>query len=401
MLRTLKAKLKARVQRAAWAGRDAQAAAQTIAELKGRVSDLGTEAGTAERTIDELRRQVADLGNELAGLGSACERLSNELEALRSAEPEPIDAGEVERIFRAALPGDLLNQPAVGSLIYPMPRPADGYVVDAPADDAPLASDGLPLPPPLLREGYGVQADGSYSDEAYLRSGISTAGRIEAMLDRQGFTLDRPIRVLDFGGSSGRVLRHFVPKVDLAGGGELWSVDCSSPNIAWAETHLCPPMNFAVTTTAPHLPFPDGYFDLIFAGSVFTHIAELTDAWLLELKRITKPGGFNVLTFFDEQSLNAVREGFDGNKAWPFIQEFDRETGVLSRPYAYFVYKSSPKLTRIAFGDAFLRSKLSRLFDLREVAHGAYGWQTAYVLQSTGPGTRGARDVTQHAGSGA
>ena len=50
-------------------------------------------------------------------------------------------------------------------------------------------------------------------------------------------------------------------------------------------------MNFATVTTAPHLPFADGYFDFAYCSSVFTHISDLADAWLLELRRIVRSGG--------------------------------------------------------------------------------------------------------------
>jgi SAM-dependent methyltransferase len=48
----------------------------------------------------------------------------------------------------------------------------------------------------------------------------------------------------------------------------------------------------------PPLPFAeDNSFDLVYAFSVFTHIpAEHQEAWLLEMKRILKPGGFLVCT---------------------------------------------------------------------------------------------------------
>jgi len=34
-----------------------------------------------------------------------------------------------------------------------------------------------------------------------------------------------------------------------------------------------------------HLPFEDSSFDLVYCGSVFTHVSDLADAWFLELRR--------------------------------------------------------------------------------------------------------------------
>ena len=43
----------------------------------------------------------------------------------------------------------------------------------------------------------------------------------------------------------------------------------------------------------PTLPIPDQHFDVITAFSVFTHIDELESSWLLELRRVLKPGGLS------------------------------------------------------------------------------------------------------------
>lgn len=52
-----------------------------------------------------------------------------------------------------------------------------------------------------------------------------------------------------------------------------------------------PSFRFVTTTTLPHLPFADGYFHMIHAGSVFTHIADLAEAWLLEIRRVLARAG--------------------------------------------------------------------------------------------------------------
>ena len=51
---------------------------------------------------------------------------------------------------------------------------------------------------------------------------------------------------------------------------------------------------------APPLPLPDAHFDVVTAFSVFTHIDELDSPWLLELRRILKPGGLLDATIHDE-----------------------------------------------------------------------------------------------------
>jgi len=77
---------------------------------------------------------------------------------------------------------------------------------------------------------------------------------------------------------------------------QIWGVDISARHIVSCQENLNPPFNFATVTTQPHLPFEDRYFDLIYCASVFTHIDDLADAWLLELKRVTHPGGRAYIT---------------------------------------------------------------------------------------------------------
>ena len=77
-------------------------------------------------------------------------------------------------------------------------------------------------------------------------------------------------------------LRHFLPEAESA---EFWGCDLHGPTIAWLDENLSPPMHFYVNDERP-LRHPDGYFDLIYAISVFTHITVDWSAWLLELHRI-------------------------------------------------------------------------------------------------------------------
>src|SRR5204863_7451754 len=68
-----------------------------------------------------------------------------------------------------------------------------------------------------------------------------------------------------------------------------------------------------VTTTAAHLPFEDRFFDLVYCGSVFSHMGEMCDAWLLELARVIRPGGTLYLTVVTRDSLRSYLE------LWPEI----------------------------------------------------------------------------------
>jgi ubiquinone/menaquinone biosynthesis C-methylase UbiE len=152
----------------------------------------------------------------------------------------------------------------------------------------------LPIPPRELVERTGPRHE-QESDEwfrgLYERTGRARRLGIERALP-EGFSFDGK-RVLDFGCGAGRVLRQFKRE---ARSGEFWGCDLYEPTISWLQENLTPPFRFYVSEGLP-LPHPDEYFDLVYAISVFTHITDDWAAWMLELHRILKPGGFLLATF--------------------------------------------------------------------------------------------------------
>jgi SAM-dependent methyltransferase len=66
--------------------------------------------------------------------------------------------------------------------------------------------------------------------------------------------------------------------------------------------------NFELTAAMPPLPFPEERFDLIYAYSVFSHLAEsVADRWIDELRRVLRPGGALILTTRDRFFLDDLR----------------------------------------------------------------------------------------------
>ena len=149
---------------------------------------------------------------------------------------------------------------------------------------------GLPVPPRALFAGY------AQTPEDYTALGEVHVSTMLDLLAQSGMTLQRGDRVLDHGCAAGRMIRCLN---ELANDCEIWGIDISAPSIYWCKQYLTPPFHFATTTTIPHLPFEDRYFTLVCHGSVFTHIDDLADAWLLELRRVLAPGGRIYLTIHD------------------------------------------------------------------------------------------------------
>ncbi len=100
-------------------------------------------------------------------------------------------------------------------------------------------------------------------------------------------------RVLDFGCGCGRVLAYLRREI----AGELTGSDIDGEAIAWCQENLAEVGTFVRNEIMPPLPFPDATFDLTYAVSVFTHLPKRMErAWLRELTRVTKPGGYLLLT---------------------------------------------------------------------------------------------------------
>jgi len=173
------------------------------------------------------------------------------------------------------------------------PIDPDAEILRLPAAAERTVNSALPIPPAELCAGYHAG-----SDAAYLESGKRDIDAIKDMIRRNAPDVSPIRRVLDWGCSSGRMLRHWQ---DLAvSGGEAWGCDICSTTLEWSTTNLSPPFRFFQSTTRPSLPLPDASMDLVYGNSVFTHIRELVDTWLMELRRIVRPGGLVFTTILDE-----------------------------------------------------------------------------------------------------
>jgi ubiquinone/menaquinone biosynthesis C-methylase UbiE len=146
--------------------------------------------------------------------------------------------------------------------------------------------------------GYGDR------EEEYLRSGLRDSMNMLSILQKTEFTVTNTSKVLDFGCAAGRMLRHVQIAYPAT---ECWGVDIDTSRIGWCAHNLTPPMHFLATTGNPVLPFPNAYFDLVYAGSVFTHITDNVEAWLAELVRISKPSGRLYITVHDAHTVELLQ----------------------------------------------------------------------------------------------
>jgi SAM-dependent methyltransferase len=173
---------------------------------------------------------------------------------------------------------ELLRQPAVVELIQ---------------------SDEMPIPATEDRE--------NYYDERHIEywiSGLADCRKMESYLP------SGRARYLDFGGATGRVSRHITRNAER----EVWLCDINANWIAWIDQYFNRPIRAFQNRIQPSLPLEDGYFDLVSAFSVFTHLDQDEMPWLLELRRILRPGGYLYLTVLDENVWNRLKD-----PAWEWL----------------------------------------------------------------------------------
>lgn len=171
------------------------------------------------------------------------------------------------------------------------------------------APDGLPIPPRRLI----VRVSGTPDVRWFLESGALAAEAIRSALARRGIALEELDAVLEFGCGCGRVTRHLrhLRAARIAGS------DHDRAAIAWCRRHL-PFARFDVNGLGPPLAHESEAFDLVYALSVLTHLAEsLQLPWVRELERVLRPGGHLLLSVhgaryeerLDDDERRAFRAG--------------------------------------------------------------------------------------------
>jgi tetratricopeptide (TPR) repeat protein/ubiquinone/menaquinone biosynthesis C-methylase UbiE len=252
------------------------------------------------------------------------------------------------------------------------------YQSDQPSQDPETGHWDFDLPPKELMFVF------SESPEYYLNSGEVQISLLQETLEKAGYFIQAGSRVLDFGCASGRMIRHLEKFAETC---EIWGTDISGDCISWCQQNLSPPFNFFMGTTHPHLPFEDGYFDVIYAGSVFTHIDDLADAWFLELRRILKPGGMAYVTIQEQHLIETVKEfseaWLDRNNIWLPDQKTECYQKYQEYSQSNFSMFTLGRDTRsLVFYDLdYFCQKRQPWFKTVNVRREAYYWQTAILLE--------------------
>lgn len=255
---------------------------------------------------------------------------------------------------------ELVYRPYMPGCDYVMPRQSSSVAPD----------EDLPIPPPHLRLLHD-----------HVKYGRLHVAQMREIVQASGFSFEKHGRILDFGCGAGRMIRHFR---DLSEACEIWGTDISAEHIYWCKQHLSPPFHFATTTKVPHLPFEDRSFQFIYCGSVFTHIDDLADAWLLELKRILAPGGRLYLTIHDDHTVALFESGrYDSAdivrhmKSAAIYQQAKHSFGMFTI--------GRDNASQVFYDLDYFSKSLRSMFEIVSITREAYFYQTAILLTRKSP----------------
>ena len=133
-------------------------------------------------------------------------------------------------------------------------------------------------------------------------------------------------RVLDIAGGTGDLALAFAPKVGVSG--QVVHTDINEAMLREGRNRLLDAgVNLpTLACDAEHLPFADGYFDLVTVAFGLRNMTH-KDAALLEMNRVLKPGGKLL------------------------VLEFSKVAKPLAKIYDWYSFKVLPKLGKLVAND--------------------------------------------------
>lgn len=270
-----------------------------------------------------------------------------------------------------------MENPSICAKYDPYLEKQASWIIPKTPNDSNMGSDsGLAIPPQEL---WGGVYD--HNTALYLSAGQSHVETMRSITETSNFRFEDGDRILDFGCAGGRMIRWFN---DLSDKCDIWGTDVSQACILWCQQHLSPPFKFVTTTSFPHLPFEDGYFKFIYAGSVFTHIPALADAWLLELKRVLCPGGRIYITVHDKHCLEIILAEPQKNIGlYETLISHSQESELKSDFGIFTISKMNYQRgfdSQVFYDIDFLCENWGRVLNVLSVTPEAYAYQSAILL---------------------
>jgi SAM-dependent methyltransferase len=236
-----------------------------------------------------------------------------------------------------------------------------------------LDLDTAPLPTTEQREGY--YGENHFN---YWASGMRDACQIAEWLDEHGIARDT---FFDFGCATGRVLRH----IGVAGGfGEVVGCDINRTHVDWVGRNLPSSIKVFQNTSIPSLPLPDESVDVVTAFSVFTHIETFDTTWLMELRRILRPGGIAWLTIHGDRTWRDIMPTWPLYKALTTHPDYAKYSVYRSMPEDRIVFRWNSDRSysaNVFYTEAYIRQRWGRILTFKDLFPAIPFFQDVVVMQ--------------------
>ncbi len=261
--------------------------------------------------------------------------------------------------------------------------PASEYVVQADGSvvwnesllprDIALGRDTAPLPLELDRELY--YGPNHYN---YWASGIRDYLQMRDWLDEHGVVVET---VLDIGCASGRIIRHLHYQSDFK---KVMGCDINRLHVDWVIRYLPKAITVFQNTSIPYVPLPDGSVDLVTAFSVFTHIESFDTTWLMELRRILRPGGIAWLTVQSDRTWREIKPSWPLYNALSSDAEYQKHADSSEIPADRQVYRwigEKSYSANVFYRENYLRGTWGRFMSFIDMFPAIPLFQDIVVLQ--------------------
>ncbi|MDH4264428.1 MAG: class I SAM-dependent methyltransferase [Deltaproteobacteria bacterium] len=217
------------------------------------------------------------------------------------------------------------------------------------------------FPPEQLQH----RINGSSGEDA-LKAAFNIYSWIKLYTKSLGINLGRNSCVLDFGCGWGRIIRFFLKDV-LAD--NLYGVDVNPEMITICQERVRHG-NYSVVSPLPPIDFSADSIDIIYAYSVFSHLAEPVHIkWIEEFSRVLKPKGIFFATTWSRDFIEFCRSlrGKTHESPWynSLANSFlESEAALKDYDSGKFVYSPTgggPALPSSFYGEAVIPRKYIEL----------------------------------------
>lgn len=240
-----------------------------------------------------------------------------------------------------------------------------------------LASDTAPLPTTEQREGYY-----GANHFNYWASGLRDYCQLLEWLEPNQVARGT---LLDIGCATGRLIRH-AHAHSHAGFGEVVGCDINRAHVDWIGRFLPAGIKVFQNTSIPALPLPDASVDVVTAFSVFTHIECFDTTWLMELRRILRPGGVAWLTIHGERTWRDIAPTWPLHASLTAHPDYARYRTGMGLPQERLVFRWHAERSysaNVFYAETYIRRIWGRILAVRDVFPALPFFQDVIVLQKT------------------